>query len=195
MFDCGNIDYDKRHEIKKADIFFLSGIVIAALIIFILMRLNSTTGSYVTVSYGGSELLAQSPLEQSETRYFLIIYPNEDIGIINNENVDNVNTNDKNAISGKIDDISVNENRVNIQEYSEAKWEEVWEEMQLTNVEYNAFLYKDQEISMLYGSCPDKICVHHKPISMTGENIICLPHKLVIDIVDDKSNSLDGMAY
>ncbi|MBO4384613.1 MAG: NusG domain II-containing protein [Clostridia bacterium] len=30
--------------------------------------------------------------------------------------------------------------------------------------------------------CPDKLCVKQHAISMTGETIICLPHKLVIRI-------------
>lgn len=30
--------------------------------------------------------------------------------------------------------------------------------------------------------CPDQICVKHIPVSMSGETIICLPHKLAITI-------------
>ena len=30
--------------------------------------------------------------------------------------------------------------------------------------------------------CPDKICEKHRAISQTGETIICLPHKLVVEI-------------
>lgn len=30
--------------------------------------------------------------------------------------------------------------------------------------------------------CPDKLCVKQHAVSMTGETIICLPHKLVIRI-------------
>ena len=31
-------------------------------------------------------------------------------------------------------------------------------------------------------TCPDKICVNHRPVSKTGETIVCLPAKLVIEI-------------
>lgn len=31
-------------------------------------------------------------------------------------------------------------------------------------------------------NCPDKICVNHKPIHETGEVIVCLPNKLVVEI-------------
>jgi hypothetical protein len=34
--------------------------------------------------------------------------------------------------------------------------------------------------------CPDKICVEHRKISKTGETIVCLPHKLVIEITENE---------
>lgn len=70
-----------------------------------------------------------------------------------------------------------------------------WEATNLPNSEYNVFICADSEIRMLQSSCPDKICVHHSAISNTGENIICLPHKLVIEIKGGKENDLDGVAY
>ena len=32
--------------------------------------------------------------------------------------------------------------------------------------------------------CPDKICVNHAAISKKGETIVCLPHKVVVEVVD-----------
>ena len=84
---------------------------------------------------------------------------------------------------------------IDIQEFSEDEWEKFRDESLSLSMEYNVFLYKNQEISMLYSSCPDKICVHHHAISMTGENIICLPHKLVIEITGDGERKTDGVAY
>ena len=41
-------------------------------------------------------------------------------------------------------------------------------------------------------NCPDKICEGHQKISYKGETIVCLPHKVVIEIVtDDSENELD----
>ncbi len=34
-------------------------------------------------------------------------------------------------------------------------------------------------------NCPDKICVKHHKISKTGETIVCLPHKLVVEITEE----------
>lgn len=84
---------------------------------------------------------------------------------------------------------------VRMEEFSEEEWTEVSEERLYAAQEYNVFMYKDNEIRMLLSSCPDKICVNHRAISMTGENIICLPHKLVIEISGDEETAIDGVAY
>lgn len=49
----------------------------------------------------------------------------------------------------------------------------------------NLLVIKDGEAYILSANCDDKICVHHRPISKTGESIVCLPHKLVISIEED----------
>lgn len=40
-------------------------------------------------------------------------------------------------------------------------------------------------------NCPDGICANHKPINKNGESIICLPHKVVVAVVNEKSNGDD----
>lgn len=44
---------------------------------------------------------------------------------------------------------------------------------------------KDGAVSVISSDCPGKDCVHHKPISITGERIICLPNGIVIRISGD----------
>ena len=34
-------------------------------------------------------------------------------------------------------------------------------------------------------SCPDGICVSHRPIFRDGESIVCLPNRVVITVVSD----------
>lgn len=46
----------------------------------------------------------------------------------------------------------------------------------------NTIVVKDGVVSIESADCPDKICVEHKPIQQNGETIICLPHKLVVEI-------------
>lgn len=62
--------------------------------------------------------------------------------------------------------------------------------------ETNTIIIKDGKVSILQADCPDKICVHHRAISRTGESIICLPHKLVVSVTNDKNteNEIDAVA-
>ncbi len=45
---------------------------------------------------------------------------------------------------------------------------------------YNVLVIKDGEAYVESASCPDGICAAHKPISRSGESIVCLPNKVVI---------------
>ncbi|MCM1266383.1 MAG: NusG domain II-containing protein [Bacteroidales bacterium] len=59
---------------------------------------------------------------------------------------------------------------------------------------YNVLRISGTEVSMEAADCPDQICVHHIPISKAGESIICLPHKLVVEIRGNSDeDGLDGM--
>ncbi len=53
-----------------------------------------------------------------------------------------------------------------------------------TDMGMNIIVIKDGVVSVSNADCPDKICVEHAPIDSEGETIICLPHKLVIEIVE-----------
>ena len=46
----------------------------------------------------------------------------------------------------------------------------------------NTLLIKDGKASVIYASCPDGLCVNQGRISMTGERIVCLPNKLMVEI-------------
>lgn len=47
---------------------------------------------------------------------------------------------------------------------------------------YNLLAVDGERVWMQAADCPDQICVHHIPIKGSGESIICLPHKLVVEI-------------
>lgn len=36
--------------------------------------------------------------------------------------------------------------------------------------------------------CPDGICKDYRPISYVGETIVCLPHKLVLEVTGEKND-------
>ena len=46
----------------------------------------------------------------------------------------------------------------------------------------NTVVVQDGGVTVQNADCPDKICEKHRAISQTGETIICLPHKLVVEI-------------
>ncbi len=53
----------------------------------------------------------------------------------------------------------------------------------------NTMEIKDGAACMKEADCPDKVCVGMRRISKSGETIVCLPHKLVIAIVNADPDS------
>lgn len=153
----------------KADIRLVLAIFAAALLILFVLYINRTQGSYAAVSYDGTVLM-EIPLMQTDERYYLI-------------------TEDKSA-----EDTSV-QNTENLPVYITELSKEEWENIKLPEQDYNVFMCYDGKASMIAASCPDKICVHHIAVSSAGESIICLPHKLIIEIIGEKEQELDGVTY
>ncbi len=48
----------------------------------------------------------------------------------------------------------------------------------------NILVIKDGKANMTKADCPDKICVNHAAISKKGETIVCLPHKVVVEVIN-----------
>lgn len=42
----------------------------------------------------------------------------------------------------------------------------------------------DGKTDMESADCPNQICVHHSAISNTGETIVCLPNRVVIEVIE-----------
>lgn len=55
----------------------------------------------------------------------------------------------------------------------------------------NVLVIKDGKASIRDADCPDKICVETRAASFVGETIVCLPHKIVIEITNQ--NADDGI--
>lgn len=60
---------------------------------------------------------------------------------------------------------------------------------------YNLLLVSGGEVSVSDADCPDGLCVRQRAISRNGESIICLPHRLVIQIVSKEESELDAVTY
>lgn len=48
---------------------------------------------------------------------------------------------------------------------------------------YNKVVLENGMVSMVEADCPDQYCVEHNAISKTNETIVCLPHKLVVEVL------------
>lgn len=57
----------------------------------------------------------------------------------------------------------------------------------------NLLLIEDGQADMKVADCPDQICVNHAPISHTGENIVCLPNRIVVRVIGEKAQELDSV--
>ena len=57
--------------------------------------------------------------------------------------------------------------------------------------ELNLLVIKDGKAYVESATCPDGICAAHRPISKSGESIICLPHKVVITVVKLSSGVIE----
>ena len=66
--------------------------------------------------------------------------------------------------------------------------------VELENGEWNTFVIQDGHVDMTEASCPDKLCVHHSDISYQNETIVCLPNKVVLQIIGGKENDVDAVA-
>ena len=55
----------------------------------------------------------------------------------------------------------------------------------------NILEIKDGKASVTHADCPDGICVRHRPISRTGEMIICLPNKVEVTVEDAGESVVD----
>ncbi|GAB2023097.1 NusG domain II-containing protein [Pseudolactococcus yaeyamensis] len=57
----------------------------------------------------------------------------------------------------------------------------------------NKIEVRDGRIAIVYANCGDQICVRKGFINQTGQTIVCLPHKLVIEVMpsgDDDGNRI-----
>lgn len=73
----------------------------------------------------------------------------------------------------------------------------LWQEQTITLTDayggYNLVLIQDGTVTVTDADCPDKLCVNQRAIDSHGESIICLPHKLIVQIASGKDNGIDAM--
>ncbi|SJZ76554.1 hypothetical protein SAMN02745116_01362 [Pilibacter termitis] len=61
--------------------------------------------------------------------------------------------------------------------------------------DYNKIVVKDGKIRIVEANCADQICVRRGWISQGGQTIVCLPHKLVIEVIASDGNQEGSVIY
>ena len=79
-------------------------------------------------------------------------------------------------------------NGVETQSYSLSENAEFEIKTGKNNENINIVVIENGKVRVTEADCPDGICKDYRPISYVGETIICLPHKVVIEIVGDYSD-------
>lgn len=57
----------------------------------------------------------------------------------------------------------------------------------------NRLIIRDGSADMTEADCPDGLCVKQHSIRKTGETIVCLPHKVVVEIHGGENTELDAI--
>lgn len=63
-----------------------------------------------------------------------------------------------------------------------------------TNGHFNIVEIKDGYADVIEADCPDKLCVKQKKIQKTSETIVCLPHKLIVEVENGGEEEMDGIS-
>lgn len=58
----------------------------------------------------------------------------------------------------------------------------------------NKLVIKDGHADMVDASCRDKLCVKQNDIQNDGETIVCLPNKVIVEIVSSKESEVDAIS-
>lgn len=69
------------------------------------------------------------------------------------------------------------------------------ERIELDNGAYNVLTIAGGEASVSEASCRDQICVHHFHIHYAGDTIVCLPNKVVVEIVGGEADDVDAATH
>ncbi|ONI39985.1 hypothetical protein AN639_01505 [Candidatus Epulonipiscium fishelsonii] len=51
----------------------------------------------------------------------------------------------------------------------------------------------DNTARMIHANCPDQLCIYQLPISKNRENIICLPNRMILEVVSEDNPEYDAI--
>lgn len=64
-----------------------------------------------------------------------------------------------------------------------------------TDLGYNVISVHDGKICVSDADCPDCSCVKQDGINKKGDKIVCLPHKLIVEVDSEDNTELDSVTY
>ncbi len=53
----------------------------------------------------------------------------------------------------------------------------------------------DNTATMIEADCPDQLCIHQASISKNRQNIICLPNKVIAEVISVDETEFDVLVY
>ena len=66
-------------------------------------------------------------------------------------------------------------------------------EVEIDGQTENVLEIKNGVVRMSEATCPDHLCIKQGQISARGETIVCLPHRVIVTVVDGSDAELDSM--
>jgi hypothetical protein len=57
---------------------------------------------------------------------------------------------------------------------------------------HNKIVISNGYVHMEEADCPNQLCVKHKPISLDGESIVCLPNNVYVTVVSKNKKETDN---
>lgn len=60
-----------------------------------------------------------------------------------------------------------------------------------TNSGFNKVKIHDKGVEIIDASCPDKVCVKTGFVNNSSKNIVCIPNKISIKIINNEKNDVD----
>ena len=73
-------------------------------------------------------------------------------------------------------------------------YEDRTERFEYDDGSYNVMVIKDGKVSVTEADCPDKHCINKGEVYRENDTIICLPHELVIKVIESDSKGPDIIA-
>ncbi len=201
MFDNDIINHKSRRRYIN-DIYLLAAVFLFAGILYILIRTVMPSGTYIRVECGmageGSEN-RNNLYSLDDEGYILIFNPYGDSNIIQDtdrevispliKDIDGVCEYLDGYLSGYGDDNNGQASVIDKSRFYSELNKDGYADLKgifIEDTDINIIKIYDHKADMIASTCPDLICVHSKPISRSSESIVCLPHKVVITVINNK---------